>query len=398
MTLLMKLKRLDLTILFLLFLFMIVSYFIVDSATMNGVLVQGYAMKHLYFFIAGFFMLLCVALFDYRYILKYAWIGYVGGILLLIGLYVLPPSISEVRGGARGWYNLGPLLFQPAELMKFALIIAISAYLIKRKGEQLGFVRDVIPIGLIGLVPFLIIAKLPDLGNAVILIVIMIGMYWIGNIKFRHVLVGVTAISLVVGGFLFAFKNYHEPVSQFMKDVGGEHWIGRIDTFLGTEERKDAQGKDYHSIQAKAAIATGGLSGEGYKKGPYVQGGNVPVIYSDAIFVVVAEEFGFVGSSLLLMLYFFLIYRMIVIAMECRDRGGGYLIIGIVSLYVFQIFQNIGMFIGLMPITGITLPFVSYGGTSLVINMVAMGLVLSAKIHGDASLDSEELQPKPARA
>lgn len=394
MTLLMKLKRLDLTILFLLFLFMIVSYFIVDSATMNNPDLQGNARKQLYFFIAGFLMLLCVALFDYRYILKYAWVTYVVGILLLVGLFIFTKPIY----GARGWYNLGAMKFQPAELMKFALITTVSAFMVKRKGEQLGFLRDVVPIGLIGMLPFAIITALPDLGNAVILIVIMIGLYWIGNIKISHVLIGITSIGLVVGGFLFAFLNYHEPVSKLMVNMGGNHWVERIDTFLDVKERKDTQGKDYQAIQGKAAIANGSLSGEGYKKGPYVQGGNVPVTYSDAIFVVVAEEFGFVGSSLLLMLYFFLIYRMIVIAMECRDRGGGYLIIGIVSLYVFQIFQNIGMFIGLMPITGITLPFVSYGGTSLVINLVAMGLVLSAKIHGDASLDSEELQPKPARA
>jgi len=395
MTLLTKLKRLDLTILFLLFLLMIVSYFIVDSATFTDIKLNTYARKQVIFFVAGFFLLLCVALFDYRYILKYAWFGYIGGILLLVGLYVLPSPIALTINNARGWYNLGPLLFQPAELMKFLLIITVSAYMVKRRGEKLEFLRDVLPIGFIGLIPFAIIAMLPDLGNAVILLVIMIGLYWIGNIKFSHVLIGVTAITLVVGGFVFAFTQYHEPVSKFMENVGGRHWVGRIDTFLGQNE--DAQGSSYHSIQAKQAIATGKLSGEGYKKGPNVQGGNVPFVYSDAIFVIVAEEFGFVGSAVLLMLFFFLIYRMIVIAMECQDRGGGYLIIGIVTLYVFQIFQNIGMFIGLMPITGITLPFVSYGGTSLLINMLAMGLVLSAKIHGDKSLDSDDLQLKPAR-
>ena len=382
-----KLKKLDWTILFLLFLFMIVSYFIVSSATLNIEKYQGYGKKQVIFFVAGFLLMLCVALFDYRHIIKLAWVGYGLGIILLIGLYIMPKSISPILEGARGWYDLGPLYFQPAELMKFLLIITISAYLVRRNGEKLGFFHDVIPIGIIGGIPFVIIALLPDLGNAIILLVVMLGLYWIGNIKFTHVLIGIVTISIVVGGFLLLFVQFHEPVSKVMEDVGGGHWVGRFDTFLGLEE--DAQGDDYQAQQSKEAIATGSLFGEGYKKGPYVQGGNVPVIYSDAIFVVVAEEFGFIGSSVLLMLYFFLIYRMIVIAMECADRGGGFLIIGIVSLYVFQIFQNIGMFIELMPITGITLPFVSYGGTSLLINLLAMGIVLSVKIHGDKPVEGQ---------
>ncbi|MBC8080130.1 MAG: FtsW/RodA/SpoVE family cell cycle protein [Gorillibacterium sp.] len=385
-----KLKKLDWTILFLLFLFMIVSYFIISSATLNSSQsVQGNAKKQVIFFIAGFLMMLCVALFDYRHMIKLAWVGYAFGIILLIGLYLLPESISPILGGAHGWYDLGPMLFQPAELMKFLLIIAISAYLVRCNGEKLGFFHDVIPIGIIGGIPFVIIALLPDLGNAVILLVVMLGLYWIGNIKFTHVLLGAAAITIVVGGFLLLFVQFHEPVSKAMTNVGGEHWVGRIDTFLKLEGQEDAQGDDYQAEQSKQAIATGSLFGEGYKNGPYVQGGNVPVIYSDAIFVVVAEEFGFIGSSVLLMLYFFLIYRMIVIAMECTDRGGGFLIIGIVSLYVFQIFQNIGMFIELMPITGITLPFVSYGGTSLLINLLAMGIVLSVKIHGNKPVEGQ---------
>ncbi|MCL6456483.1 MAG: FtsW/RodA/SpoVE family cell cycle protein [Gorillibacterium sp.] len=388
MTLVIKLKKLDWTILFLLFLLMIVSYFIITSATLNNADLHSNAKKQVLFFIAGFFLMSCVALFDYRYIIKWAWVGYLLGILLLIGLYILPDPISVIKNGARGWYSLGSMQFQPAELMKFLLIIAISAYLVKRNGEKLGFFRDVVPIGVIGGIPFVIIALLPDLGNAVILLVVMLGLYWIGNIKFSHVLIGATAIGIIVGGFLMLFVQFHDPVSKLMTDVGGGHWVGRIETFLQPENETNAQGDGYMAKQAKQAIATGSLFGEGYKEGPNVQGGNVPFIYSDAIFVVVAEEFGFIGSSVLLMLYFFLIYRMIVIAMECADRGGGFLIIGIVSLYVFQIFQSIGMFIGLMPITGITLPFISYGGTSLLINLLAMGLVLSIKIHGDKPLEA----------
>lgn len=124
------------------------------------------------------------------------------------------------------------------------------------------------------------------------------------------------------------------------------------------------------------------MTGEGYMKGETVQSERVPLTYSDSIFVVIAEEFGFLGSSVLLLLYFVLIHRLILISLECRDTGGPYLIVGIVAMLLYQIFENIGMFIGLMPLTGITLPFISYGGTSLLINMASIGVAMSIRIHG----------------
>ncbi|WP_025693999.1 FtsW/RodA/SpoVE family cell cycle protein, partial [Paenibacillus durus] len=126
-------------------------------------------------------------------------------------------------------------------------------------------------------------------------------------------------------------------------------------------------------------------------KGSTVQANRVPYTYADSIFVQIAEEFGFVGSAVLLLLYFILIHRMILIALECKDRGGPFLIVGVVAMMLYQIFENIGAFIGLMPLTGITLPFISYGGTSLLINMASIGLVMSVKLHGQ---EEEEDLPK----
>lgn len=143
----------------------------------------------------------------------------------------------------------------------------------------------------------------------------------------------------------------------------------------------------YHTRNAKLAIASGGLSGEGYMKGTSVQSDRVPLTYSDSIFVVVAEEFGFIGAAILLLLYFTLIHRLILVSLECRERAGPYIIIGIVAMLLYQIFENIGMFIGIMPLTGITLPFISFGGTSLVMNMACMGLVMSIRIHNQEDND-----------
>src|SRR5690606_3822391 len=135
----------------------------------------------------------------------------------------------------------------------------------------------------------------------------------------------------------------------------------------------------HQSEKSLIAIGSGGLTGDGYMQGDSKNRKFIPYPYSDSIFVVIGEEFGFQGSALLLLLYFLLIYRMIIIAFQCYDLKGAYIIIGIVSMFVFQIFENIGMMIGLMPITGITLPFISYGGTSLLLNMVCIGLVFSIK-------------------
>jgi len=385
MTLLNKLKRLDWTILFILLLFAIIGTLMIHSATMDSDKWKGSHLpeKNVMFFVVGLMAMLGLSLVNYRYLFKWAWVIYGVGIALLIGVYPL----GTFQGGAHGWYDLKVFQLQPAELMKFILIITICAYLIKRQGEKLEFVRDVLPIGLIGALPFVIIALYPDLGNAVILLVIMLGLYWIGNIKLSHVLIGGTIIAVFLGGFFFSFKYYHEQVAEVLTAVGGPHWVNRIDTFLNPDDKSKEAKQSYQAINSKKAIGSGGLTGDGYTHGKMVHSNIIPVAYTDTIFVVVAEEFGFTGSAALLMLYFVLLYRMIMIAMDSQDRGGGFLIIGIVTLYAFQIFQNIGMLLGLMPITGITLPFVSYGGSSLIMNLFAMGIVLSVRIHSDRPIE-----------
>lgn len=386
MTLLNKFKRLDWTIVFILALFAVIGTMMIYSATLNSTLLHSYPMKNVLFFAMGLVLMLTASLINYRYLFKWAWWIYGLGIALLIGVF----PFSKVLGGAQGWYDLKVIQLQPAELMKFILIITISALLIKRQGEKLEFLRDVVPIGLIGALPFAIIAIYPDLGNAVILVVVMLGLFWIGNIKLSHLLIGASVIALLLGGFFYAFKYQHDASAKIVSDLGFPHFVDRIDTFMDPDDASKSKTKNYQAINSKKAIGSGGITGDGFTEGRMVQSGSIPVTYTDTIFVVVAEEFGFAGSAALMMLYFLLLYRMIMVAMESKDRGGGYLIIGIVTLFAFQIFQNIGMLLGLMPITGITLPFVSYGGSSLLVNLLAMGLVLSVRIHHDQPIDSEE--------
>jgi rod shape determining protein RodA len=221
----------------------------------------------------------------------------------------------------------------------------------------------------------------PDLGNAIIYLVILLGMLWIGNIRYNIVIVGTA--SVIVAGVLgvILYQVFHQELATFVPS----HWMARIDTYLNPENASaDAI---YQVLNAQVAIGSGGLFGSGYMNGDSTKNGFVPFPYSDSIFVVVGEEFGFFGASVLLLMYFLLLYRMILIAMKCQDLAGRYIVIGVVSMFIFQIFENIGMMMGIMPLTGITLPFISYGGSSLLINMAAVGLVLS--IHANPDLEEE---------
>jgi rod shape determining protein RodA len=355
---------------------MVLSTLLVHSATVDDPKIKISILKSLALYGVGLLAFLAASLFDYKLLLKGAVYLYGFGIVSLVGVFFL----GVEKNGARGWYQMpGGLDFQPAELVKLILIVAIAAWISRRNGDPLELMRDVIPVGVIVFIPFALVLIQPDLGNAIIFLVILLGMFWIGNIKYTHVLIGT---ALVVGGialFLYAYGHFHQPISDFLGKMGVGHWAKRIDTFLDPNSAsKDAKYQVEHAI---TAIGSGGLLGEGYMKGNSIHSNFIPYAYSDSIFVVVGEEFGFVGAAILLLLYFWLIYRMILISIQSSTISGSFIIVGIISMFVFQIFENVGMLIGIMPLTGITLPFISYGGTSLMINMLSLGLVMSVRVH-----------------
>jgi len=356
---------------------MIISFFVVRSATIGfGSRYENYDWKTLFFFGVGFVAAIGSVFFDYRLLLK-GWVYlYAVGIALLIGVYLFGAEIN----GAKSWFRITEsLLFQPAEFMKILLIFTLAAVIGRRNGEPLTLTTDIVPIFAVSFLPFMLVMIQPDLGNAIIYLFIVLGMLWIGNVKYTHVLIG---LAIVIGSlvlFVSLFNTFNDEIYQYLKDNNKVHWYQRINTFINPENASDDA--KHQSENSKAAIGSGGLTGDGYLQGQSKTRGLIPYPYSDSIFVVIGEEFGFQGAAVLLLLYFLLIYRMIIIAFQCYDRRGAYIIIGIVSMFVFQIFQNIGMMIGLMPITGITLPFISYGGTSLLLNMLCIGVVFSIKAH-----------------
>lgn len=373
-----KFLKIDWVIVSIMFLLMVASFFLIRSAIQTqGSAYNMYEYKHLNFFIAGFIGMFLIAFAHYHIFLRYAVYAYIAGNISLIAVYLFGPVVN----GARGWFHIGGFMLQPAELVKLVLILILAYALARKHGEQLTFTRDVLKIGLIAFLPFVLVMIQPDLGNAIIYLVILLGMLWIGNVRYRVVLITTMVIASVVLGGLIFYQTNHEFIASHVPS----HWVARIDTFLNPE---NASADDtYQVMNAQVAIGSGGMFGSGYMNGDSTKNGFVPYPYSDSIFVVVGEEFGFVGAAALLLLYFILLYRMILIAMNCRDKAGTYIVVGVVSMFVFQIFQNIGMMMGIIPLTGITLPFISYGGSSLLINMVAVGLVLS--IHANPDLEEE---------
>lgn len=372
-----KLKNIDIPIVVILLAFMVISSMMVYSASVDHPTINIGITKILGLYVVGLIAFIACSLFDYRVLIRIAPYLYGIGIVSLIAVYFLGKKIH----GARGWFELpfGGLTFQPAELVKLILIICVTALLARRGGDLLQVKNDIIPVVLAVMLPFALVLIQPDLGNAIIFVIILLGMLWIGNIKYSQVLISVV---IVVGaGFLMltVYKHFHDALFEALKGYGFSHWMDRIDTFLYPQ---DVSADDNYQVNnAIRAIGSGGLEGEGFLKGTSVHSNFIPYAYSDSIFVVVGEEFGFRGSAVLLLIYFLLIYRMILISIQSAQLSGSYIVVGVVSMFVFQIFENVGMLIGIMPLTGITLPFVSYGGTSLLINMLSLGLVMSVKLH-----------------
>lgn len=385
-----KLKKIDSVIVIVLVMLMIICIFSIYSVTKGRVLQKwdGFHLQMLKYYILGFIAFFVLTFVNYKIFVKYALFIYILG----IGLLVSVSFFGKVENGAQLGLVIGSLRFQPAELFKLVLILFLSSILIRKQGRPLTLWRGIVPLVLLTFIPFGIVIVQNDLGNALSYIVILIGLLWIGNIKISHAIIGLIVVGGIALAGILSYIHYHDQAVHFIKDtLGKDHLVARFDPWLVPDLASyDAS---YHTKNAKTAIASGGMLGEGYMQGSSVQNNRVPYTYSDAIFVQIAEEFGFVGSAILLLLFFILLHRMILIALESREPSGPLLIIGITAMLLYQILENIGAFIGLMPLTGITLPFISYGGTSLLINMACMGIVMSVRLYG-LEVDEDVQLPK----
>jgi rod shape determining protein RodA len=303
-------------------------------------------------------LLLLVATFDYRIAKAYAGLFYVAMVVLL--LLVRSPLGTAAKGAQRGFYLFG-FQFTPSEWMKVALIAMLAAFLAELKRQDLSL-RDVLRATAIAGLPMFLVFVQPDVGTTIVLAGILVTSLVVASARPRHL--GVLALAGVI---LF--------VGAFQMGLVKQYQIDRLTAFL--DPANDPQGARYNLEQSQIAIGSGGVFGRGYLKGTQTNLDFVPEQHTDFIFTVVGEEFGFVGAVVLLLLYAVLLWRAFRIAMACKDPFGTYLAAGIAVMFAIQMFVNVGMTVGIMPITGIPLPFVSYGGSSLIANFIAVGLLLS---------------------
>ncbi|GGH37786.1 FtsW/RodA/SpoVE family cell cycle protein [Paenibacillus segetis] len=369
MTIIRKIANLDKLVLFIVLCLIAIGTIAIYGATTETNL-DGLHITNLYLFGAFCIPMLLLALFDYQILLgKLSYLFYGIG----IGMLVLVKFTGENINGAVRWLSIGHFQLQPSEIAKICTVMLVAHVLSKREGAKLRIIQDLLPVCLIFIIPILLIMKQPDLGTALVFVGVLLSMLWMGNIRSLYMVLFISIMAVTIGTILWLYYANFELLSK----VTEPHQLSRIQTFLDPTSDPD---KSWHVKNAIIAIGSGGMTGS---DGFFLRKGYIPYAYSDSIYVVIGEKYGFLGSAVLLLLFFLLVYRMVQIVMDSRDLGGSYLVIGLMGMFVFQIFVNIGMHIGLVPLTGISLPFISYGGSSLLSNMIAIGLVLSVSVHKD---------------
>lgn len=368
-------KSLDYILLGTVLLILVMSFFVLHSATINASVrfQSNFVLKQVVWSIIGFIAFFCVLFIDYSKLSKYSLYMYGLNIFLLLAVLL----IGKETKGAQAWIIIGPAKFQPAEIVKILLILGLAKYLTPRVGN-ITSLKDILPIFIYVGVPLLLILKQPDLGTGLVYVAIMFGMLLAAGAPPLMLLGLITGGIGVIGVAIYAHYNWGMWLP--LKDYQLMRLLVFIDPMI------DPRGWGWNVIQSQIAVGSGGLFGKGWGQGSQTKGDFLPEQWTDFIFSVLGEEFGFIGAAILLLLFFILIYRGIKIALSAKDVYGALIAVGVISMFVFHILQNIGMAIGIMPITGIPLPFVSYGGSSLLANMIALGFLMNVHVHREKIL------------
>lgn len=313
--------------------------------------------KQVIWVLLGTIAMVAIALSNYNYLRNYT--GFIYGVTIFLLMVVA--IVGVIESGGQRWISIFGFSFQPSEFAKVALIIILAAFLATLKGD-ISSPRD---LGLTFLyfgIPVVLIAGQPDLGTALVIFAILMGMLLAGGTRLKYYLI-IIGICIALGFISIHFK------------LLAPHQMNRLLVFINPS--LDPQGAGYNLLQSKIAVGSGGFFGKGLFSGTQAYLRFLPFTETDFIFSVIGEELGFFGALILLGLYFVLISRGIRIAGTAKNMFGALIAVGITSMWIFQILVNIGMTIGIMPITGIPLPFISYGGSAMMTNLVAVGLLLS---------------------
>ena len=319
----------------------------------------GVAIRQLAWFGVGILALVVVASIDYRRLVQMAPLLYLGGLVALVAVFALGRTVS----GARRWLLIGPLSVQPSEMFKICFVLMAVWLVTSRWAQPVGKIALILAAP-VALIPAVLIVKQPDLGTALLLFPVLIALFVAAGLRLRTlgglVLAGVAALPLA----WFAMKEYQRE---------------RILVFL--DPFRDPLGSAYNVIQAKIAIGSGQLLGKGVAGATQSRLAFLPERHTDFIFAVFAETWGFVGCLVLLTCYALLLLRGFDIAASTREPVGRLVALGVTALVATQVIVNVGMVTGLIPVVGIPLPFMSYGGSSMVVSMMALGLLLSVRMR-----------------
>jgi rod shape determining protein RodA len=305
----------------------------------------------------GVVLLFVVASIDYHFLAENVPLLYLGATSLLVYVLLFGRTVS----GSKSWFGIGSFGLQPSEIVKLVVVIALARYLAGLRQPYMSFV-EILGAGAICVLPVALIALQPDLGTALTFVPILAFGLFVRGVRPVVLVSGVLIVILLLPLGWFVLKDYQRD---------------RIITFLQPET--DPLGSGYQVIQSKIAIGAGGVWGKGLFEGSQNQLGFLPTRHTDFIFSVVAEELGFVGVCLTLGLLLTLVLRSLASARTARDTLGLFIVVGVVGIFVFHILVNVGMVIGFMPITGIPLPFVSYGGSSVLMAFAGLGLIVSVR-------------------
>jgi len=328
------------------------------SATI-GTKFVGVHIKQVYWILGGVALMFAISLFNYQALLARVPLFYIISIASLVAVELFGKKYL----GARRWVQIGSFHFQPSEWVKLVLILAMAKYFSDNvKGQANG--QDLVKAGALVGIPMLMVLAQPDLGTALTYTPIAIMGLFLGGIKARHALV------VLALGALLAPVGWH---------VLKPYQRARLTSFMQPEA--DSQGKGYQVIQSLVAVGSGGIFGKGTAQGSQTQGQFLPVPHTDFIFAAFAEEHGFIGAMAVLLLYFIVLMRLIQNAQTAPDRAGAFVVMGVVAVLAFHILVNVGMVVGFMPVTGIPLPLMSYGGSSVLFMFLALGIVMNVRMR-----------------
>jgi rod shape determining protein RodA len=334
------------------------------SATYGSSL-AGMHMKQVRWLILGFALMFALSRVDYHLILDQAPVLYLIGVVALIAVL----AFGHTRFGAKRWLPFMGEFLQVSELVKLIIIIVLARFFAEVQSDELSL-RDLIKAAMLVGIPLLLILKQPDLGTALVLMPLLVVGAFLAGLQWQHA----SIITLV--GVLLVGSVFFPPVS---KHILKPYQRERITSFLHPED--DAKGSGYQLLQSKIAVGSGGFWGKGFRNGSQNQLGYIPVRYSDFIMSAWAEEQGFKGVLLALGLYMALLLRLVQNAQRAKDRAGMFLVMGVAAALGFHVLVNVAMVIGAMPVTGIPLPLMSYGGSATLFVFLAIGLVMNVRLR-----------------